>query len=345
LPYQANNQIWAPGRILYDAATGYNVPVETITTGVSSRINRALGDGYVVMSTTENSIGLIYNKGTDQPAFLRIPDENQSISIVCFDVNGNVLGGTSPYYAQGRSFRSIVRGSVSIYEMRSNWIWLHKDVASFYIGHAAWPGAISFTPNIQFDAVMGAQITVATPLGITSPDFIVESVGGSYFRRGFMVTGRASENGFRTTFLLETTTNASALSGATSVSLSSVSGVLENDFIGIELDTVILGADRQWFHTRVTSIVGSTVNLASALPANVASGRAIKINRWVSLEAINTAATAANIASAASTINTNIKWEGMLVWDTTNNRLMRASGRGATSAWYIVDGSGSVTPV
>jgi hypothetical protein len=160
-----------------------------------------------------------------------------------------------------------------------------------------------------------------------------------------MVTGRASENGFRTTFLLETTTNASALSGATSVSLSSVSGVLENDFIGIELDTVILGADRQWFHTRVTSIVGSTVNLASALPANVASGRAIKINRWVSLEAINTAATAANIASAASTINTNIKWEGMLVWDTTNNRLMRASGRGATSAWYIVDGSGSVTPV
>lgn len=345
LPYQANNELWAPGRIIYDTATGYNVPVEAITTGVGSRVNRALGDGYVVMSSTENSIGLIYNKGTNQPAFIKIPDENQSLAIVCFDASGNVLGGTSPYYVQGRFFRSITRGSVAIYEMRSNWIWLHKDVASFYIGHAAWSGPITFTPNIQFDAVMGAQITVATPLGITDPNFIVSAVGGSYFRRGFMVTGRFSENGFRTTFLLNTTTNGAALSGATSITLTSTTGVLENDYIGIELDTVILGTERQWFHTRVTSIVGTTLGLASALPANVASGRSIKINRWVSLEAQNLAATAADIASATSSVNTNLKWEGMLVWDTTNNRMLRASGRGATSAWYIVDGSGSVTPV
>ena len=127
--------------------------------------------------------------------------------------------------------------------------------------------------------------------------------------------------------------------------MTSTTGVLENDYIGIELDTVILGTERQWFHTRVTSISGTTLGLASALPANVASGRSIKINRWVSLEAQNLAATAANIASATSSVNTNLKWEGMLVWDTTNNRMLRASGRGATSAWYIVDGSGSVTPV
>lgn len=345
LPYQANNELWAPGRILYDASTGYNVPVEALTTGVSSRVNRALGDGYVVMSSTENSIGLIYNKGTDQPSFIKIPDENQSLAIVCFDANGNVLGGTSPYYAQGRFFRSITRGGVAIYEMRSNWIWLHKNVASFYIGHAAWSGPISFTPNIQFDATMGAQITVATPLGITAPDYIVSAVGGSYFRRGFMVTGRFAENGYRTTFLHTTTTSASALSGATAVTLTSATGILENDFIGIELDTVILGNERQWYHTRVASIAGSTINLSGSLPANVASGRAIKVNRWVSLEALNYAATAADIASAASAVNTSMKWEGMLVWDTTNNRMLRASGRGTTSAWYIVDGSGSVTPV
>ena len=345
LPYQADNLIWAPGRIIYDASTGYNAPVENLSSGVANRTDRALGDGTVVASTAANSIGLIYNKGTNQPAFIKIPDENIQTAIVCFDVNGNVLGGSSPYYAVGRGFRSITRSGVAIYELLSNWIWLHKDVASFYIGNAPWSGPTSYSPNIQFDVTMGAQITPATPLGITSPNFIVSTPGGSYFRRGFMATGRFAENGFRTTFLLETTTSASASSGATAVTLTSVSGVLENDYIGIELDTVIIGNERQWFHTRVSSIAGSTLNLSSSLPANVAAGRAIKINRWFSLEAVNTAATAADIASAASAINTNLKYEGRLVWDSTNNRMLRASGRGTTSAWYIVDGSGSVTPV
>lgn len=345
LPYQANNLIWAPGRIIYDAATGYNVPVENLSSGVASRTDRALGDGKVVSSTTTNSIGLIYNKGTNQPAFIKIPDENIQIAIVCFDASGNVLGGTSPYYVQGRTFRSTTRSGVAIYELISNWVWLHKDVASFYIGNAPWSSAASYSPNIQFDATIGAQITPATPLGITSPNFIVSAPGGSYFRRGFMATGRFADNGFRTTFLLETTTSASALSGATAVTLTSVSGILENDYIGIELDTAIVGNEREWFHTRVSSIVGSTVNLSSALPANVASGRAVKINRWASLEALNVVATAADIASAAATINTNLKYEGRLVWDSTNNRMMRASGRATTSAWFIVDGSGSVTPV
>lgn len=53
---------------------------------------------------------------------------------------------------------------------------------------------------------------------------------------------------------------------------------------------------------------------------------------------------AANIASATSTINTVNKYAGLYIWDSTNNRLMRSSGSLATSAWYVVDGSTSVTP-
>ena len=54
--------------------------------------------------------------------------------------------------------------------------------------------------------------------------------------------------------------------------------------------------------------------------------------------------TAANIASAASTINTTNKYAGLYIWDSTNNRLMRSSGSSAVSPWWVVDGSASVTP-
>lgn len=54
--------------------------------------------------------------------------------------------------------------------------------------------------------------------------------------------------------------------------------------------------------------------------------------------------TAANIASAAHAINTTDKMVGKCVFDSTNNRLMVSAGAAATSPWYVVDGSASVTP-
>ena len=55
--------------------------------------------------------------------------------------------------------------------------------------------------------------------------------------------------------------------------------------------------------------------------------------------------TATNIASITSTINTVDKYAGLYIWDSTNNRLMRANGSLAASPWYVVDGSTSVTPI
>lgn len=55
--------------------------------------------------------------------------------------------------------------------------------------------------------------------------------------------------------------------------------------------------------------------------------------------------TAANIASITATINTTNKFNGKLVWDTTNNRMMRSSGSTAGSLWHVIDGSLSVTPI
>ena len=54
--------------------------------------------------------------------------------------------------------------------------------------------------------------------------------------------------------------------------------------------------------------------------------------------------TSTNIASVSATVNTVGKYSGLFVWDTTNNRLLRASGSLAADTWIVVDGSVTVTP-
>ena len=56
------------------------------------------------------------------------------------------------------------------------------------------------------------------------------------------------------------------------------------------------------------------------------------------------ALTAAEIADGNHAVNTENKEAGRAVWDTTNNRLMIASGTSQIAPWYIADGSLSITP-
>ena len=55
-------------------------------------------------------------------------------------------------------------------------------------------------------------------------------------------------------------------------------------------------------------------------------------------------ATAANIAAIANAVNTTDKYTGKLIWDSTNKRMLRASGSAAAADWEVVDGSAQVTP-
>ena len=55
--------------------------------------------------------------------------------------------------------------------------------------------------------------------------------------------------------------------------------------------------------------------------------------------------TAGQIASIGEFINTQDKFAGRMIRDSTNNRIMIASGSAAGSAWWVADGSASVTPV
>lgn len=65
---------------------------------------------------------------------------------------------------------------------------------------------------------------------------------------------------------------------------------------------------------------------------------------WVPYGVAAISAAAADLANKASSINTLEKYAGKLVWDTTNSRMMRASGSIDVSTWVVVDGSVTVTP-
>jgi hypothetical protein len=58
----------------------------------------------------------------------------------------------------------------------------------------------------------------------------------------------------------------------------------------------------------------------------------------------NVTAVAASIAAVGNAINTTGKFAGLIVRDTTNNRLMVARGSAAADPWDVVDGSATVTP-
>jgi hypothetical protein len=74
---------------------------------------------------------------------------------------------------------------------------------------------------------------------------------------------------------------------------------------------------------------------------------ALKLSDYLVTKVLQTlfpVAMAADIASVNSPINKSGKFAGRFVWDTTNNRLLRAEGSAVAAAWYVVDGSASVTP-
>ncbi len=89
---------------------------------------------------------------------------------------------------------------------------------------------------------------------------------------------------------------------------------------------------------------GGSSNTFWVKSANSGTVAAPSNTGWEPLMSAPLDQSAANIASVAAAINTTDKRAGKYVWDTTNNRMMRASGSAAADPWYVVDGSTSVTP-
>jgi hypothetical protein len=79
--------------------------------------------------------------------------------------------------------------------------------------------------------------------------------------------------------------------------------------------------------------------------AKLAGAQTFTAQQTLSSGLVIQTATAAAIIAIANAINTTNKVAGKVVYDTTNNRIMIASGAVNNSPWYVADGSTFVTPV
>jgi len=279
IPYQTNSRCYVPNRVLYNGAAGFNVSAEYFTGFSTNSVNRANGDGDCVVGQGDITYGLVYSKTVGTCTHIELSKET-NFTVVCFDANGIVLSGTAPYYAVGAGFRSTTRGAVGCYEFDGKWLWLHKDVAKFYIGGSRW-ASNGIIPDLSFFVNFGIDIVIDNTVQRSAPNMVSHSSGiQSYFPTGMALDGTAS-NGYRTTFFLSTTALNAAASTDVTIDVTTVTGIAVNDLIGIELDTVIATGFNRYHHTIVSGIAGNTLTLTAALPANVAIGRKILVNRWV----------------------------------------------------------------
>lgn len=92
-------------------------------------------------------------------------------------------------------------------------------------------------------------------------------------------------------------------------------------------------------NTTFSGPVTSTNGFTGAITGNVTGGVSAT-SAYVQINAV--AATA--IADVADAINTANKVAGTIVLDTTNSRIMVATGDAAADDWAVADGSATVTP-
>lgn len=282
-PYQTEDAAFVPGRILYDGnVAGLSTPVFKLTSGILGRTTRAIGDGQLITSSPALFIGLKYKKVAGQTLFLAFP-QSTAFTVICYDPSGIPLRGTSPWYAQSTSMRSITLHSVGLYQGIANWLWLHPDVDSFYLAFNSWTSGVRRYVDIQPDVRFGDDLILLRDQ-VSAINNVVDSQAiASYFPGGMAFDGEAS-NGYRCTFDLRTTAGAAASAAATSVKALNTKGISKGDRIGIELDATLIQRgemERQWHHTEVASVSEGTIGLSDPLPDITSAGRRICINRWV----------------------------------------------------------------
>jgi len=94
----------------------------------------------------------------------------------------------------------------------------------------------------------------------------------------------------------------------------------------------------------VDTDIGATVQAYDADTAKTDVAQTFTAQQTVTSGLVLQSVAAAAIAAVGDAINTTDKIQGKVVYDTTNNRLMVASGAAAADAWYVADGSTSVVP-
>ena len=274
-PYQVNGRVYVPERIIYNA--NYLSPAQYISDGVGvAGANRAIGDGKFLSASTAVAVGTKWKKTVGRSLFLKMSGYGQLV-VICYDAAGNTLSGESPWYCSMRGVRSILSAGANVYQGQSDWVFIHPDVDSFFIGWCAWSGP-DFYADLQFDVLMGPGITRIRD-DETGPNMVAFSSSiQSYMQVGMAMD--AATAAYRNELLLKTTTTASSASGTNTITVADATGINTNCQLGVELDTVVIGSERRYQHCAITAVAGNAITISPALTANVAAGRRVLVNKW-----------------------------------------------------------------
>ena len=102
-----------------------------------------------------------------------------------------------------------------------------------------------------------------------------------------------------------------------------------------------MGVYRGITQDNVTINGGTLDNVAvSGTVSGTLTGNVVATAGYVQLRTV----TAAQLGDIANAVNTSGKAAGTIVFETTNSRLMVATGANANSTWVRADGSNAVTP-
>lgn len=275
-PYQINGRIYVPERIVYNA--NYTAPADYITEGVSfAGANRAIGDGKLLLSSTSVAIGTKWKKTIpSRNLFLKLSGYGQ-IVVICYDAAGNVLTGTAPWYCVMRGVRNINSAGVDVYQGLTDWVYIHPDVDSFFIGWCAWSNS-DYYADLQFEVTLGPDLERQRDSETASSMIGFSSSVQSYLHVGATIDNATST--YKNELFVKTVTTKSELVNATTVTVADASGVNTNCQIGIELDTVVTNNERRYQHCSITAVNGNIITISPALTAAVSSGRKVLINKW-----------------------------------------------------------------
>lgn len=275
--FKGNGECGILGATGWEYNPGRVVPAEDNVASV------AFGDGQYMTGYGTLGAGVFVYKGTSVPMVLTPAGGcNGEFCVQCWDSSGNLLTGTSTYYVKGRSHS--YESSRNAYVAYPEFIWIHKDVAKFFIAptqrNSPWVVA-----QWAFDIGVGTLLGVG---GATPTCALSTAPTKSYHNKGTFFGSSASNTAFRCTSRVDSALTSVAAAGATSVVMSSTNGMLANDIIGIELDDIVTYSDhyRNMHWTTIQSVTnGTTLVLAAAIPVgkNASIGRRVYTNRWITV--------------------------------------------------------------
>lgn len=237
------------------------------------------GNSVSAYSNSELIVGQTYTKTPGKVSFIRLSD-SIDCAVVCYNAAGAVLSGSAPYYALGKTLRTTTIGVTSFYQFLGGWLWLHPDVASFFIGYCPWNSAVGQYRDIQLIQGYGATIERTFTGRFCNTAVVTSGVPASFFSAGQIVGDISGAVRYGNSLDFESTLSVAAIAGDFTVTLVSAAGLANGDVIGVQLDATVTGVKKWHVATVVGAPAGNVVTLSVAIPSNSAIGNSVRANRW-----------------------------------------------------------------